>query len=102
LLASPRGQEGLVGQALVDGMDRSHGADFLAQVAARELTLAVDEVWWLAHWITDRDLPKRFDARFLVARLPAGQEPEADNNEQFEPVWISPREALRLHDAGEF
>lgn len=91
-----------VSQHLIDGMDRTHGADFLGQVAARGLALSVDEVWWLAHWITDRDLPKRFDARFLVARMPLGQEPAADNSEQFEPVWIAPKEALRRHDAGEF
>jgi recombination protein RecT len=102
LLASPRGQRGLVDQAMVDSMDRSYDADFFAQVAARDLTLTVDQVWWLAHWITDRDLPKRFDARFLVARLPVGQEPKADNSEQFEPIWISPREALRRHEMGDF
>ncbi len=91
-----------ISQTLIDGMDRAAGADFLAQVSDRGLLLSVDEVWWLAHWITDRDLPKRFDARFLVARMPAGQEPAADNGEQFEPVWISPKEALRRHDAGDF
>jgi 8-oxo-dGTP pyrophosphatase MutT (NUDIX family) len=101
LLASPPGQAGYVGQSVVDAMDRAdHG--FLAQVAERKLTLAVDEVGWLAHWITDRDLPKRFDAHFLVARMPDAQEPAADNAEQFEPVWISPLLALRRHEAGDF
>lgn len=102
LLATGPGRVGHVAQSLLDDMDRAQGADFLAQVAAKGLTLAVNEVWWLAHWITDRDLPKRFDARFLVARMPAGQEPAADNREQFEPIWITPREALRRHEAGEF
>jgi recombination protein RecT len=83
-------------------MDRAHAADFLAQIEARGLTLAVDRVWWLAHWVTDRDIPKRFDARFLVARMPPGQVPVADNSEQFEPVWITPQEALRRQEAGEF
>ena len=102
LLAIDPEREGHVAQALINGMDRSPGADFLSQVAAKGLTLAVDQVWWLAHWITDRDLPKRFDARFLVARMPAGQAPAADNSEQFEPIWIAPREALRRHAAGAF
>jgi recombination protein RecT len=100
LLATGPGHDGPVDQSLLDTMDRS--GDFLAQVAARGLALAVDQVWWLAHWITDRDLPRRFDTRFLVARMPPGQTPAADNNEQFEPVWISPGEALRRHEAGEF
>ncbi|MBA3477755.1 MAG: MBL fold metallo-hydrolase [Lautropia sp.] len=102
LLASASGRAGYVDASLVGTMDRSSGTDFLAQVAARHLTLAVDDVWWLAHWVTDRDLPKRFDARFLVARMPPGQEPAPDNSEQFEPVWISPKEALRRHEAGRF
>jgi recombination protein RecT len=56
----------------------------------------------LAHWITDRDLPRRFDVPFLVARMPQGQEPVADESEQFEPVWISPVDALARHQAGDF
>ncbi|WP_375542328.1 NUDIX domain-containing protein [Paraburkholderia sp. CNPSo 3274] len=34
----------------------------------RGLTLAADCVYPLAHWITDRDLPRRFDVQFFVAR----------------------------------
>ncbi|MEP6792607.1 MAG: NUDIX domain-containing protein, partial [Ramlibacter sp.] len=67
---------------------------FAAQCAARGLKLAADEVYVLAHWITDRDLPRRFDVPFLVARMPAGQHPVADEAEQFEPVWIKPADAL--------
>jgi recombination protein RecT len=61
---------------------------------ARGLTLAADEVFVLAHWITDRDLPRRFDVPFLVARMPEGQTPVADESEQFEPVWVRPADAL--------
>ena len=56
----------------------------------------------LAHWITDRDLPKRFDVPFLVARMPEGQTPVADESEQFEPVWVRPADALKRHEAGDF
>ena len=102
LLASPDGETGYVDQGVVAEMARAGNADFLEQIGARRLTLAVDNVRWLAHWITDRDLPKRFDAHFLIARMPEAQEPLADNTEQFEPIWISPREALRRHEAGQF
>src|SRR5947208_5370244 len=44
----------------------------------------------LARWITDRDLPRRFDVMFLVARMPEGQVPVADEAEQFDPVWVRP------------
>ena len=61
---------------------------FAAQCQARGLRLAADSVFLLAHWTTDRDLPRRFDVPFLVARMPPGQEPVADEAEQFEPVWV--------------
>jgi recombination protein RecT len=56
----------------------------------------------LAHWITDRDLPRRFDVPFLVARMPEGQQPVADEAEQFEPLWVRPADALSRHKAGSF
>jgi recombination protein RecT len=75
---------------------------FVAQCTARGLRLAADSVFMLAHWITDRDLPRRFDVPFLVARMPEGQEPVADEAEQFEPVWVRPADALARHEAGQF
>lgn len=74
----------------------------VAQCTARGLRLAADSVFMLAHWITDRDLPRRFDVPFLVARMPEGQEPVADETEQFEPVWVKPGDALARHEAGQF
>ncbi|MEY3216276.1 MAG: Hydroxyacylglutathione hydrolase [Pseudomonadota bacterium] len=75
---------------------------FAAQCQTRGLTLAADQVFVLAHWITDRDLPRRFDVPFLVARMPEGQTPVADESEQFEPVWVRPVDALTRHEAGHF
>ncbi len=77
-------------------------AAFAPQCAARGLVLAADEVFVLAHWITDRDLPRRFDVPFLVARMPQGQSPVADETEQFEPIWVRPADALERHEAGHF
>jgi recombination protein RecT len=75
---------------------------FVAQCHSRGLVLAADQVFVLAHWITDRDLPRRFDVPFLVARMPEGQTPVADEAEQFEPVWVRPGDALERHKAGTF
>ncbi len=75
---------------------------FFEHCQARGLRLAADEVYLLARWITDRDLPKRFDVPFLVARMPQGQQPVADEAEQFEPVWVRPADALARHAAGSF
>jgi glyoxylase-like metal-dependent hydrolase (beta-lactamase superfamily II)/8-oxo-dGTP pyrophosphatase MutT (NUDIX family) len=81
-------------------LDRSQ--PFAAQCAALGLQLAAHQVYVLAHWITDRDLPKRFDVPFLVARMPEDQTPVADESEQFEPEWIRPADALQRHEAGQF
>ncbi|AVO35869.1 MBL fold metallo-hydrolase [Ottowia oryzae] len=81
-------------------LDRA--APLAPQCAARGLTLAAADVYTLAHWITDRDLPRRFDVPFLVARMPEGQTPVADEAEQFEPVWVRPADALARHAAGQF
>ncbi len=90
----------MAGDAEVAALDR--GAALADQCAARGLVLAADAVFVLAHWITDRDLPRRFDVPFLVARMPEGQRPVADETEQFEPVWVRPVEALERHAAGGF
>ncbi|MDD5481043.1 MBL fold metallo-hydrolase [Rhodoferax sp.] len=87
-------------QADVEAMDRR--GDFVAQCRARGLTLAASDLHVLARWVTDRDLPKRFDVPFLVAPMPPQQQPVADESEQFEPVWVRPAEALARHQAGTF
>ena len=86
--------------AQIAALDRQ--APFAAQCAAQGLTLSGAEVFVLAHWVTDRDLPRRFDVPFLVARMPEGQEPVADESEQFEPLWVRPADALARHAAGGF
>jgi len=87
----------------IAALDRpAPAAEFAHQCQQRGLTLAADQVFLLAHWITDRDLPRRFDVPFLVAHMPEGQTPVADDNEQFEPVWVRPADALSRHAAGDF
>jgi recombination protein RecT len=84
----------------IDRLDRS--APFAAQCTSLGLTLAAHQVFVLAHWVGDRDLARRFDVPFLVARMPLGQIPVADETEQFEPVWVRPADALARHKAGSF
>ncbi len=85
-----------------DFADLSRHASLTEQCQSRGWTLAADQVFCLAHWITDRDLPRRFDVPFLTARMPDGQEPVADEQEQFEPTWVSPVKALERHATGDF
>ncbi len=87
-------------QADIDALNRH--APFYEQMRAKGYTLAADKVYQLARWVTDRDLPRRFDVPFLVARMPEGQHPVADETEQFAPEWVRPADALARHQAAEF
>ena len=100
ILLARHADGGWATQAEIAAMNRQ--GDFGAQCAARGLTLAASDVVVLARWITDRDLPRRFDVPFLVARVPPGQTPVADETEQFEPVWVRPGDALARHQGGGF
>jgi glyoxylase-like metal-dependent hydrolase (beta-lactamase superfamily II)/8-oxo-dGTP pyrophosphatase MutT (NUDIX family) len=100
VLLAHRADGTAVDQSDIARLDRS--AAFAGQCNAHGLTLAAHEVFVLAHWVGDRDLARRFDVPFLVARMPANQTPVADESEQFEPVWIRPAQALARHKAGEF
>jgi len=84
----------------IAALDRQ--GDLLAQCQQRGWRLAVDALWYLAHWTGDRDLPKRFDVAFFAARVPPAQTPEADGTEQFEPRWMRPQRALDDARAGQF
>jgi glyoxylase-like metal-dependent hydrolase (beta-lactamase superfamily II)/8-oxo-dGTP pyrophosphatase MutT (NUDIX family) len=100
VLLARRADGSQAGGSDIAQLDRA--APFAAQCQALGLKLAADEVFVLAHWITDRDLPRRFDVPFLVARMPEGQTPVADESEQFEPLWVRPVDALARHKEGGF
>lgn len=88
------------GEADLATLDRAQ--PLVAQCVARGLVLAADQLFVLAHWVTDRDLPRRFDVPFLVARMPEDQLPVAGDAEQFEPVWVRPADALQRSESGSF
>lgn len=73
------------------------GAQFLTLIGRLD---AHDLVPWV-RWVTPEVSPKRFDARFFLARAPEGQEPRVDGHEATEGLWITPREALKRWEAGE-
>jgi 8-oxo-dGTP pyrophosphatase MutT (NUDIX family) len=67
----------------------------LSQLLARRgLVLRADLLRPYAHWITPEVEPKRFDTRFFLAEMPAGQVCRHVGGEADERVWIRPQEAL--------
>ncbi len=75
--------------------------DLYPQLSRLKWTLCIESPHLLCHWITDRDLPIRFDVPFFVAQCPDDLHPTADEKEQFDPTWLSPSEALLRHQAGQ-
>ncbi|MEO7401502.1 MAG: NUDIX hydrolase [Polaromonas sp.] len=73
----------------------------LAQLALRLQTLSL--VPW-SRWITPTApsvMNKRFDTRFFVSAVPAGQVARHDNFETTESVWLKPRTALEQYWSGQ-
>jgi len=79
-----------------------HGFNaMLAQMALRLQTRSL--VPW-TRWITPTSpsvMNKRFDTRFFVSAVPAGQVAVHDNHETTESVWLEPRTALQQYWAGQ-
>jgi 8-oxo-dGTP pyrophosphatase MutT (NUDIX family) len=68
--------------------------------ALRELTLepALDRLVLFARWVTPLQLRRRYDARFFLAHLPAGQEVQSQEGEVTDWLWAAPPEALSNPD----
>jgi 8-oxo-dGTP pyrophosphatase MutT (NUDIX family) len=80
-------------------LDRSKS--FASMLAQRGLVLRADLLRPWAHWITPEFEPKRFDTRFFVAALPAGQRTRDVGGEADRVAWVAPADALAAADRGE-
>jgi glyoxylase-like metal-dependent hydrolase (beta-lactamase superfamily II)/8-oxo-dGTP pyrophosphatase MutT (NUDIX family) len=58
------------------------------------LRLAADRLAYHSHWLTPPGLPKRFDTRFFVARMPPRQTAALHSEETLEHCWLRPSQAL--------
>lgn len=73
--------------------------DLLLEHQLRIDATLIEEV---ARFITPLGSPRRFDARFFVAKPPPGQEPHHDDGEIVAWEWVEPHDALARFRAGEF
>jgi 8-oxo-dGTP pyrophosphatase MutT (NUDIX family) len=62
----------------------------------RGLGASIDasQLRYFSRWVTPPSEPRRFDARFFVARAPDDQIAEADALEVLDGRWLRPRDAL--------
>jgi len=61
---------------------------------AEELLADVGQMHYIARWITPQGPPRRFDARFFIARIPSNQVPVHDDGELVNSAWLTPAEIL--------
>jgi 8-oxo-dGTP pyrophosphatase MutT (NUDIX family) len=78
------------------------GSVTLTEVLTRaRLTVCATDLRPWARWVTPPFESRRFDTRFYVAALPAGQEARDLGGEGEQAAWLDPRAALAAHQAGE-
>jgi 8-oxo-dGTP pyrophosphatase MutT (NUDIX family) len=76
-------------RSLVEG-----GALFGQALARLGLEPALDRLVMFARWVTPAQMRRRFDTRFFLARLPAGQSVRPQEGEVTDWLWVAPDRAL--------
>jgi 8-oxo-dGTP pyrophosphatase MutT (NUDIX family) len=66
----------------------------LDMLRAEKLKLACDRLVHFAHWVTPRNMPKRFDTHFFLASVPEGHMGSHDGRESVDSTWIRPNDAI--------
>ena len=72
--------------------------DFLER---EQLAIPAESIAYFSHWITAPGRPRRFTARFFVARAPQGQHGSHDDGETVASEWVRPQGALDRCAKGE-
>lgn len=75
--------------------------DWRPWLAEHGLLLDLQALAMWSWWVTPVGPPRRYDTRFLVARVPADQLASHDRVETTSMRWITPDAALAAHAAGE-
>lgn len=77
-----------------------HEADFGTFLQAVGHKIATDRLVPFARWLPPVNIRRRFDTLFYLAAMPADQIAVHDGYETTRSQWLTPREAMRLADAG--
>jgi 8-oxo-dGTP pyrophosphatase MutT (NUDIX family) len=100
------------GVLLADGVDERLAEEARRRLVAKEVSfeelvselrvrLRADALTPLSRWITPEVEPRRYDARFFLARAPAAQRAAHDRVEVTAGEWLRPHEALARGARGE-
>ena len=92
----------IVGNGPIETLPRDpNAAAFLRACIDRDVVLGTDALVPTGRWVTPHGATVRFDARFFLARSPAGWEPSPDPGEVAECRWVPPAEVLDQLAAGD-
>ena len=72
---------------------------FADLLRTENLFLRVERLVYWAHWITPSVVPRRFDTRFFIATVPAGQRAVIDSTETVDHAWMRPAALIAAADA---
>ncbi|NBS56910.1 MAG: MBL fold metallo-hydrolase [Betaproteobacteria bacterium] len=70
-------------------------------LAREKLAIPAERIAYFSHWVTAPGRPRRFSARFFVARAPEGQHGSHDQGETVASEWVRPHLALERCSKGE-
>ena len=71
------------------------GSSFSEALRSRGLQPDFERLVLLTRWVTPALLSRRYDARFYLARMPAGQTVHEQTDEVSDWLWVTPAGALR-------
>lgn len=74
---------------------------FLEIVSSEDITLDGSGVHYVGRWVTPVGPPRRYDTRFFVTAMPAGQVPLHDNDEAVHHEWVRPSDAVAANATDE-
>jgi len=74
---------------------------FVRLVENENWCLALSALTRWSHWITPVRMKRRYDTRFFIGQMPAGQICRPDARETVRGLWLSPEEALAGNLTGE-
>jgi 8-oxo-dGTP pyrophosphatase MutT (NUDIX family) len=86
--------------ALRNRLNRQH-VNLLELCREQSWRLALDQLYYVAHWITPPGANIRFDTRFFICRAPADQTASLASEEMSALIWRTGRAALDEGDAGD-
>ena len=74
---------------------------WLSFLESQKLTLAYEQMHYIAYWVTPRIEARRFSTRFFLAPMPEGQVASHDDAELTDSCWMTPAAVLQASKDGE-